>query len=64
VLAGDKSPTLRWLEKIAGALDVDAAELVIRRPGEGDGRPAGASTIAAPPEPFVAPGRRNAFPTE
>jgi hypothetical protein len=32
VMAGKKSPTLRWLEKIADALSVDAEELLARRP--------------------------------
>jgi transcriptional regulator with XRE-family HTH domain len=31
VLAGEKSPTLRWLGKIAEALHVDAQELLVRR---------------------------------
>ena len=31
VLAGRKSPTLTWIEKIATALDVDAVELLARR---------------------------------
>ena len=30
VLAGKKSPTLKWLGRIAGALDVDAGELLKR----------------------------------
>ena len=33
VMAGKKSPTLRWLGKVASALDVDAEELLARRPG-------------------------------
>jgi hypothetical protein len=31
VLGGEKSPTLRWLAKVACALDVDVEELVRRR---------------------------------
>jgi transcriptional regulator with XRE-family HTH domain len=31
VLAGKKSPTLKWLGRIAKALDVDASELVARK---------------------------------
>ena len=31
VLRGEKSPTLRWLERLAKALNVDAAELLARR---------------------------------
>jgi hypothetical protein len=30
VMKGKKSPTLKWLNKIAGALDVDAGDLVVR----------------------------------
>lgn len=30
VLGGKKSPTIRWLAKIAGTLDVDVDELVAR----------------------------------
>lgn len=32
VMAGKKSPTLRWLGKVADALNVDAEELLARRP--------------------------------
>jgi DNA-binding phage protein len=32
VLAGKKSPTLRWLQHVAKALDVDVSELVVQRP--------------------------------
>lgn len=31
VLAGRKSPTLTWIEKVATALDVDVVELLARR---------------------------------
>jgi Cro/C1-type helix-turn-helix DNA-binding protein len=31
VMAGKKSPTLAWLDKIARALDADVADLVGRR---------------------------------
>ena len=31
VLAGRKSPTLTWIEKVATALDVDVVELLVRR---------------------------------
>ncbi|MGC4120499.1 MAG: helix-turn-helix transcriptional regulator [Myxococcales bacterium] len=31
VLKGKNSPTLLWLERIAGALGVDVEELVVRR---------------------------------
>jgi len=31
VMAGRKSPTLRWLGKVADALDVDPEELLARR---------------------------------
>jgi len=31
VLAGDKSPTLRWLQTLAKALDVDVADLLAKR---------------------------------
>jgi hypothetical protein len=38
VLAGRKSPTLSWLERIAVALEVDVGELLVpppNKPGEG-----------------------------
>jgi transcriptional regulator with XRE-family HTH domain len=31
VLGGKKSPTLRWLERVADALDVDVSDFVVRR---------------------------------
>ncbi len=34
VLVGKKSPTLRWLAQIAIALEVDAEELIQRRPAQ------------------------------
>jgi transcriptional regulator with XRE-family HTH domain len=32
VLAGRKSPTLNWLERIAAALEVDVGELILTAP--------------------------------
>ncbi len=32
VMKGEKSPTLKWLGKVADALDVDAGDLVARQP--------------------------------
>ncbi len=31
VMAGKRSPTLKWLAKIADALDVDVGELIVKK---------------------------------